>query len=249
MPGSSPGMTIRTVSAHVDHPTASSSALSFLTLAAPAHARIRPHRLPIPVQKHHLPVFRLRQAEHAPLRHQPRWKQGRARPADCDLDYGGAFEMNAKGPAVRICHGDTVMDKSLPVLGLWRGVAARRVHVHVGTDGHHVLQCGPARVLAGASEAGYVLSDARQCLNTLVILREGGVSSTHGVSVDRNCSGILDPRLRGDDGGGEDAHASLNHRHMPRHIARHRPIEPRIVDHFDLPAEGTKARALVESER
>jgi len=39
------------------------------------------------------------------------------RPADCELDYGGAFEMNAKGPASRICHGDTVMDKSLPVLG------------------------------------------------------------------------------------------------------------------------------------
>ena len=39
------------------------------------------------------------------------------RPADCDLDYGGAFEMNAKGAAARICHGDTVMDNSLPVLG------------------------------------------------------------------------------------------------------------------------------------
>jgi hypothetical protein len=39
------------------------------------------------------------------------------RPADCDLDYGGAFEMNAKGPASRLCHGDTVMDKALPVLG------------------------------------------------------------------------------------------------------------------------------------
>jgi hypothetical protein len=39
------------------------------------------------------------------------------RPADCDLDYGGAFEMNAKGPATRLCHGDTVMDNSLPVLG------------------------------------------------------------------------------------------------------------------------------------
>ena len=39
------------------------------------------------------------------------------RPADCDLDYGGAFEMNAKGPAVRLCHGDTVMDPRLPVLG------------------------------------------------------------------------------------------------------------------------------------
>jgi hypothetical protein len=38
------------------------------------------------------------------------------RPADCDLDYGGAFEMNANGAAARICHGDTVMDKSLPVL-------------------------------------------------------------------------------------------------------------------------------------
>jgi len=39
------------------------------------------------------------------------------RPADCELDYGGAFEMNAKGPAARLCHGDTVMDNSLPVLG------------------------------------------------------------------------------------------------------------------------------------
>jgi hypothetical protein len=39
------------------------------------------------------------------------------RPADCELDYGGAFEMNAKGPAARICHGDTVMDEALPVLG------------------------------------------------------------------------------------------------------------------------------------
>ena len=25
--------------------------------------------------------------------------------------------MNAKGPAARLCHGDTVMDGSLPVLG------------------------------------------------------------------------------------------------------------------------------------
>ena len=38
------------------------------------------------------------------------------RPADCELDYGSAFEMNAKGPAARICHGDTVMDPRLPVL-------------------------------------------------------------------------------------------------------------------------------------
>ena len=38
------------------------------------------------------------------------------RPADCDLDYGHAFEMSAKGTARRICAGDTVMDQSLQVL-------------------------------------------------------------------------------------------------------------------------------------
>ncbi|WP_061850848.1 DUF6636 domain-containing protein [Bradyrhizobium sp. DOA1] len=38
------------------------------------------------------------------------------RPADCELDYGHAFEMSAKGTAGRICAGDTVMDASLPVL-------------------------------------------------------------------------------------------------------------------------------------
>jgi len=38
------------------------------------------------------------------------------RPADCDLDYGHAFAMNAKGAAARICAGDTVMEAALPVL-------------------------------------------------------------------------------------------------------------------------------------
>ena len=38
------------------------------------------------------------------------------RPADCELDYGHAFEMSAKGTAGRICAGDTIMDPSLPVL-------------------------------------------------------------------------------------------------------------------------------------
>ncbi|MBR0719884.1 DUF6636 domain-containing protein [Bradyrhizobium liaoningense] len=38
------------------------------------------------------------------------------RPADCELDYGHAFEMTAKGTAARICAGDTVMDPALPVL-------------------------------------------------------------------------------------------------------------------------------------
>jgi hypothetical protein len=38
------------------------------------------------------------------------------RPADCELEWGNAFEMSAKGNAGRICAGDTIMDPSLPVL-------------------------------------------------------------------------------------------------------------------------------------
>jgi hypothetical protein len=38
------------------------------------------------------------------------------RPASCELDYGHAFEVSAKGSAGRICAGDTIMDPSLPVL-------------------------------------------------------------------------------------------------------------------------------------
>ena len=38
------------------------------------------------------------------------------RPADCDLEYGKAFEMRSKGDAIRLCYGDTIMDKALPVL-------------------------------------------------------------------------------------------------------------------------------------
>lgn len=38
------------------------------------------------------------------------------RPADCDLEWGKAFEMRSRGSAIRLCYGDTVMDKALPVL-------------------------------------------------------------------------------------------------------------------------------------
>ena len=39
------------------------------------------------------------------------------RPKDCDLEWGKAFEMRSKGGAERLCYGDTVMDKALPMLG------------------------------------------------------------------------------------------------------------------------------------
>ena len=38
------------------------------------------------------------------------------RPADCDLEYGKTFEMRSKGDAIRLCYGDTIMDRALPVL-------------------------------------------------------------------------------------------------------------------------------------
>jgi hypothetical protein len=38
------------------------------------------------------------------------------RPADCDLEYGNAFQVSAKDGARRICAGDTTMNPSLPVL-------------------------------------------------------------------------------------------------------------------------------------
>jgi hypothetical protein len=52
------------------------------------------------------------------------------RPADCELEWGNAFEMTAKGAASRICAGDTIMDPSLPVLAygeVWQraGVTCR----------------------------------------------------------------------------------------------------------------------------
>lgn len=37
------------------------------------------------------------------------------RPANCDLEYGQAFMMDSKGAAERICYGDALTDKPLPV--------------------------------------------------------------------------------------------------------------------------------------
>jgi hypothetical protein len=45
----------------------------------------------------------------------PRWRQPR-RPADCDLEWGHAFELASKGSGTRLCYSDTVIDKALPVL-------------------------------------------------------------------------------------------------------------------------------------
>lgn len=91
-------------------------ALSFLTLAASAHAQSAPVGFQSPSKNITCQYFdydkqTTLRCDISAMETRPR------RPADCELDYGGAFEMNAKGTAARICHGDTVMDPRLPVLG------------------------------------------------------------------------------------------------------------------------------------
>ncbi len=39
-----------------------------------------------------------------------------AKPKDCELDWGSAFEMTDSSKAERLCHGDTAMDNTLPPL-------------------------------------------------------------------------------------------------------------------------------------
>lgn len=38
------------------------------------------------------------------------------KPSDCDLDWGKRFYMEARGKAIRGCHGDTIQNPTLPVL-------------------------------------------------------------------------------------------------------------------------------------
>ena len=117
MPGSSPGMTFRNRKDDMlPSPLRVLLTLSLLTFAASAHAQSGLIGFQSPSKNFTCQYFdydkqNTLRCDIGAMDTKPR------RPADCELDYGGAFEMNAKGPAARICHGDAVMDKSLPVLG------------------------------------------------------------------------------------------------------------------------------------
>ena len=50
------------------------------------------------------------------------------RPANCDLDWGKAFEISANaGAGTRLCYGDTVQDGNLPVLPYGRQFSRERI--------------------------------------------------------------------------------------------------------------------------
>jgi len=70
--------------------------------------------------------------------------QSYPRPADCDLDWGFAFEVSAAGLAAPICAGDTVIDENATVLDYGHSVvgsgitctSAKTGMTCVNADGH-----------------------------------------------------------------------------------------------------------------
>ena len=117
MPGSSPGMPRKPENDMLPSQRPLLFAIfSFTTLATSAHSQYVPAGFQSPSKNIHCQYFaddkqNALRCDLAAIETRPR------RPADCELDYGSAFQMNAKGNAARICHGDTVMDPRLPVLG------------------------------------------------------------------------------------------------------------------------------------
>ena len=91
------------------------SALALLALAATTHAQSGPIGFQSP-SKNITCQFFTDDKQNALRCDIANMETSPKRPADCELEWGHAFEMNSKGTADRICHGDTVIDKSLPVL-------------------------------------------------------------------------------------------------------------------------------------
>ena len=91
------------------------SALSLLTLAAPAQAQSGPAGFQSPSKNIACQYFDYDRQNVLRCDIMEATVTAR-RPASCDLEWGKAFEMRAKGNAERLCYGDTVMDPALPVL-------------------------------------------------------------------------------------------------------------------------------------
>ncbi len=55
------------------------------------------------------------------------------RPADCEQDYGNAFNLTDGGRATRLCVGDTVADPELPVLAYGQTWSAKQIRCELTT--------------------------------------------------------------------------------------------------------------------
>ena len=104
------------------------------------------------------------------------------RAVDCELEWGHAFEMTAKGSAGRICHGDTVMDPSLPVLAYGEVWQRGGFTLPLGADGIDLLQRHAARIFAVAGGADGILKDGEDAAIH--------IGDMHAADHTRHCTGV-----------------------------------------------------------
>jgi hypothetical protein len=77
------------------------------------------------------------------------------RPADCDLEWGSRFALDAKGIAGMVCHGDTLVDPSAPVVGYGEQLSAGGIACRSAETG---MTC------KNGKGRGFSLSRAKQTL-------------------------------------------------------------------------------------
>jgi hypothetical protein len=77
----------------------------------------------------------------------------RARPDDCDLDWGDSFAVGETGPSGLVCHGDTVMDPDAVVLDYGVTTVSGNFSCYSAQSG---VTC------ANADGHGFTISKARQ---------------------------------------------------------------------------------------
>ncbi len=75
------------------------------------------------------------------------------RPADCDLDWGFAFEVGVTGPGTPVCAGDTVMDPNAAVLDYGHSVIS---------DGITCTAAKSGMTCVNAEGHGFTVARARQ---------------------------------------------------------------------------------------
>jgi hypothetical protein len=78
-----------------------------------------------------------------------------ARPADCELDWGYAFEVAPEGPAAPLCAGDTVRDPRARVLEYGR---------YISLGGITCVSERTGMTCTNLDGHGFTLSRARQSL-------------------------------------------------------------------------------------
>lgn len=89
------------------------------------------------------------------LRSRANTRPARPRPADCDLEWGSRFALDATGKAGMVCHGDTIVDPSAPVVSYGEQLSAGGITCQSAETG---MTC------KNGKGRGFSLSRAKQTL-------------------------------------------------------------------------------------